>query len=178
MLYIFDLDGTIRNTLSGKPCPNEPCDQTILPNVLDHLNGLKSQGNKLAACSNQGGVSCGYITEYQAWKIAVETNNLLGWLLDDIRLSFFHCNGLKNFRYMDNSKPNPDMALQLMTDFAVKPEETIFVGNEYVDQECAKQAGIAFVWAHNFFKWPVDLLEWNKNGVFLTVGAKNEADNK
>ena len=33
MQYIFDLDGTLRVTGSGKPVPNESYDQNILPSV-------------------------------------------------------------------------------------------------------------------------------------------------
>lgn len=46
---------------------------------------------------------------------------------------------------VDQPKPNPEHAFHLLKLLGVKAEETIFVGDHWSDAECAKQAGMKFV---------------------------------
>lgn len=48
-------------------------------------------------------------------------------------------------------KPNPGMLLQAMKDFRVKPHETLMIGDRPEDKGAAIAAGVAFIWAHEFF---------------------------
>lgn len=169
MLYIFDADGTLRITKSGKPCPNTWKDQASLPNVRDKLVNLKSEGHSIAIASNQGGVSWGYMSEYEAWQIMDYTNFLLARVVADIRLCFYHNKGDRKNRYLDKTKPKPDMLLELIEDFKTTKQDTVFVGNEFVDMETAKNAGIKFEWAHEFFNWQdcynIEIVQ-SQNGYF------------
>ena len=101
--YGFDLDGTLRATKSGKPCPNTPGDQFLLPNVKKKLIELRSETDNLYIISNQGGVSWGFMSEYDAWKITeyfVKLTGLLeGFEFVDIKLCFFHPQGKYSDRY-------------------------------------------------------------------------------
>lgn len=166
MLYIFDLDGTLRGTLSNKPCPNDIEDQYLLPGVEKKLKELHQEGHVLAVASNQGGVSWGWMTEMKSWEIALKTNQLLGGLLRDIRLGFYHREGIYRERYKDKSKPRPDMLLALIQDFESTPVQTCFVGNENVDKLAAQNAGCQFSWAHLFFGWGENIVSETPKGFF------------
>jgi HAD superfamily hydrolase (TIGR01549 family) len=51
-------------------------------------------------------------------------------------------------------KPNPGMLLRIMQALEVGPEATLYIGDLEIDQEAARRAGVAFMWAHEFFQWP------------------------
>jgi len=153
MLYIFDLDGTVRITKSGAPCPNDIHDQVILPGVKEKLTKLKAQGHILVVASNQGGVSWGYMTAQQAKEIANETNRLLGYLFSEIKLSFWHKAGKYRDKYPNISKPKPDMLQGLMREYGQAQTSSSYVGNQFADQQAAERAGVDFFWAHEFFGW-------------------------
>ena len=46
---------------------------------------------------------------------------------------------------VDKPKPDPEHAHHLLKLLGVKPQETLFVGDHWSDAECAKQAGMGFV---------------------------------
>jgi phosphoglycolate phosphatase len=46
---------------------------------------------------------------------------------------------------VDQPKPNPEHAFHLLKLLGVKAQETLFVGDHWSDAECAKQAGLKFV---------------------------------
>jgi len=171
MIYIFDMDGTLRITKTGRPCPNDPTDQVLLPGVKDRLSSLKNNGDSIFACSNQGGVSCGYMSANMAWMIAAETNVLLGGVLEDIEMCFYYPDAIYSDRYKDFAKPKPEMVYMLLDnvdgDIEENKKQTVFVGNEFVDQECAKNASVNFVWAHEFFGWKEESLMRTQRGVFF-----------
>jgi phosphoglycolate phosphatase len=46
---------------------------------------------------------------------------------------------------VDQPKPNPEHAFHLLRLLGVKAQETLFIGDHWSDAECAKQAGLNFV---------------------------------
>lgn len=62
-LYIFDKDGTICRSKSGKQFINSPEDQELIPGVKEKINELKAYDHKIAIASNQGDVAFGIITQ-------------------------------------------------------------------------------------------------------------------
>jgi histidinol phosphatase-like enzyme len=58
-----DLDGTVRDTKSGRVHPVKPWDQVVLPNVEDKLREYRDVGYMIVGVTNQGGVAFGYLTE-------------------------------------------------------------------------------------------------------------------
>lgn len=157
MLYIFDLDGTLRVTKSGRPCPNTPEDQELLPRVKEKLLEIKEAGHKLAICTNQGGVSWGYMTVLQVWKIILYFCEMCDNVFDDCRVSYFAPGGPDSNFYLNNAKPNPSMLFNLRGIFLWQKEggfelnQVIYVGNAKIDKEAADLAKIGFAWAHEFF---------------------------
>jgi FMN phosphatase YigB (HAD superfamily) len=48
------------------------------------------------------------------------------------------------------------MLIELMEDHRVDVSESLFVGDGFSDEEAAKAVGMDFIWAHDFFMWPLD----------------------
>jgi D-glycero-D-manno-heptose 1,7-bisphosphate phosphatase len=51
----------------------------------------------------------------------------------------------------DRRKPGPGMLREAMSDFEADPDETLYVGDRPEDEQAAKNAGVDFVWASEFF---------------------------
>ncbi len=49
-------------------------------------------------------------------------------------------------------KPHPTMLIELMNQFHVAPEETLFVGDAEIDRQAAAAACIPFIYADMFFR--------------------------
>ena len=59
-IALFDLDGTLRQTKSGKPFINEPFDQQPIGTNLMKMQALRKEGYLTAGITNQGGVLHGH----------------------------------------------------------------------------------------------------------------------
>ena len=55
-LYAFDLDWTIRGTISGKTFPEHTGDWQLLPNRLEKIKELQKANKDIAVLTNQGGL--------------------------------------------------------------------------------------------------------------------------
>ena len=148
MLYIFDLDGTIRVTRSGRPCPNCMSDQVLLPGVKKKLIELEEAGHKLAIATNQGGVSYGYMTVLGVWQNVLQVNVLCDYVFSDCRVSYYSPSAPRSINFANDAKPRPDMLLSIVN---CQELGAIYVGNAKTDKQAAKAAGVGFAWAHKFF---------------------------
>ena len=165
MQYIFDLDGTLRVTGSGKPVPNESYDQNILPSVREKLRYI----NDYFVISRQGGVSCGYMTEWECWQIIyVFFTEEIGYINrpKDVRLMFYHDAGSLRQHYHKRTKT--DVILELIAYWysGRRKKEYTYIGNEFADRDEALAAGISFQWAHEFFNWSAGYVEETERGYF------------
>src|SRR5262249_18056122 len=75
--YLFDYDGTLRDTKSGGKFPTSKDDIKILPGRIDKLRALKKAGHLLLGVSNQSGIARGDLTREQCIACFQETNRLL-----------------------------------------------------------------------------------------------------
>lgn len=181
MLYIFDRDGTLTITKSGRPCPNNLNDQELLPGVATKLKELKESGHFLGIASNQGGVGWGYMTEEGAFAISAETKGLLepkDWIwgrvgenpfISAYKMSFYKADSQEVRRGVSLApKPSPAMLLSIISSLrgekGCEKENTVFVGNAFSDEEAARRAGVKYEWAHEFFKWPDGFVELTSHG--------------
>lgn len=154
MLYIFDRDGTLSITRSGKPCPNDLGDQELLPMVEMDLRELsRNIDTRIAVASNQGGVSIGHMSQFMAWATFLELEQMLQVELFEVAISCFHQRGRYSQYFADQNKPKPNLVRYLLDRAGALAKEAIFVGNEFADEEAARRAGVKFCWAHKFFKW-------------------------
>lgn len=160
--YIFDLDDTLRLGVNGKFIRAGKFEYQIpLPGVTDKLQSLEKEGGTIFIATNQGMPSYGKTPELQVWKCIIYfTDIILGGVVNDIKLDFYHPDGPVKERYLNKRKPKPDLLLELMADYQINKDNTVFIGNAASDELSASNAGIEFTWAHDFFGW-------NKEDIFL-----------
>lgn len=157
-ILFLDLDGTVRRTKTGATFINDPYDQELIPGVKEAI--ARHQDWVVVGISNQGGVGSGFKT----FKNCLEEQTRTMELLPQIQNINFctGMNGTGGFRCYPNGgvvilpssknyrKPSPDMILQFLEDFAEKNNTYLMVGDRPEDQECAKNAGIDFMWAETW----------------------------
>ncbi len=160
-LFLLDIDGTIADRDSTE----------IYPEALDFFARTSTD---IAFCTNQGGPAChdagwSFSDKFPSLK-QVETR--LAAILDSIPFSanfgLYVCyaykqkNGVVIVPKSDKSifeattkeisrKPNPGLLLWAMIDWDVKPHECLMVGDRDEDRLAAEAAGVAFMWAKEFF---------------------------
>ncbi|MDO8574269.1 MAG: HAD hydrolase-like protein [bacterium] len=163
-LYIFDLDDTLRYGIRGKNLRSgKVSQQTILPNVLNKLRQVKKSRAVSVVVSNQGFPSFGNATELIIWKFAIYfQEHFLKNLVKDIRLDFYHPQGPLKNRYKNKRKPSPKLILELLEDHKIRPKQAVFIGNAETDKKAARNAGVDFIWAYDFFDWDINKLEINE----------------
>jgi len=122
---LFDMDGTLVRSFQ---------DQTPLPGRIEVLRQLSRLGTKMAVVTNR----CGPGTEAANTEALTNLESLIG------RAYFM----AEPSRYQ---KPSGAMLLAAMESEKMDPENTIYVGNEDVDEAAASDAGIPFYSAEEFF---------------------------
>lgn len=136
----LDRDGTLIRAYDGRPA-NTADEVELLPGVADGLSSLKKQGFLLVVCTNQGGVSLGYMT--------LDTLKAQHERLDDLLLlagaprldAFYWCaHGLNDG--CDCRKPNPGMILDAAEDLDVDLSRSYMVGDDHRDVAAGKAAGV------------------------------------
>jgi len=153
MLYLFDMDGTLRRARLLLPAPVATWDQRILPGRLERLRALRNEGHRLGAASNQGGVAMGIMTVQRCEEVMQETNRRLDGLLEWIRFCPHHPRGLRR-RYRQRCacrKPAPGMLLEALTVFGCAPADATYIGDSSKDADAARAAGFHYVGATDFF---------------------------
>lgn len=164
-LYIFDRDGSLVLPRSGNKFPENASDWAWIPGRREKVHELISQGKKTAYATNQGGIAFGYMPEHEMMqelaKFAFEGQFTTG------RVCFSHpdaiierykvpCNVQKDITNGKAApdtrrKPGPGMLLEITQELGIAPEDTVFIGDHEEDEQAARNAGIAFVHADQFF---------------------------
>lgn len=150
MLIIFDKDGTLVEGTNG-PIPNNVGEQVIKAGVLDRLNELREKGHSFAVASNQGGVAFGHLTYEEAEEMVRQIAQEIG--AEAYEFCPYHPEGAILEYRQDHfcRKPAPGMLFAIMDELMESPSNTLFVGDRPEDYGAAISAGIAFVWAQEFF---------------------------
>lgn len=141
----FDLDSTIRTTLSGKVTPDSPGDQVLLPGRKEKLKELVKQGYKLFAISNQGGIEKGYTTHEKVKSCLFDLDQQLGGVFTDMVYA-------PHMGDHPMRKPNPGMIHALAEKHGIDLDKSFMVGDMKSDEEAAKRAGLKYHHADDFFK--------------------------
>lgn len=153
-LIIFDADGTLTTTKSGRAFRTSEDDWQWMPGRLAKLAELKAAGTRMAVATNQGGVAFGHLKEKQLLneltRMMHEGGLPIGGLYTDYTHPYTHID--KYRAKSGRRKPEPGMLSEAMRDFEAAPGETLFVGDRPEDEEAARAAGCAFAWANDFFK--------------------------
>jgi len=141
----LDLDGTVRVTNNGKPCPNKPSDQEILPGRVDKIKGYKNKGYSIVAVTNQSGIDLGYMKESDCQDCLEDLNKKMGGVFD-LMLYAKSANKEDPCR-----KPNTGMFTHAAQKMNIDLGKSITVGDMESDRLAGEKAGTKFYWAKDFF---------------------------
>lgn len=174
MLYLFDLDGTLISSYMDNPDRNFHA-WSLLPGRAEKIAALLAEGNQIGVISNQASVAFGYNSETDVEQKLCAVGAALGygWIeLHDGGESRELATGARNAGVLsvhvcythprasveayqddnltsDRRKPSPAMIHE-----ARAGENTIrvvFIGDSQEDAGAARNAGVAFQWAKDFF---------------------------
>jgi len=154
-LILLDVDGTLGKPESGGDFRETADDWDFFPGRAQRCRDLVATGVKIITVSNQGGVCFKWskFTEEQIAAVLNETAHAIGAMA-----SLYSCSSSSEkalpeyFKANDpRRKPNPGMLLEAMQLAGVAPENTLMVGDRPEDEQAAKAAGVAFMWADKFF---------------------------
>jgi D-glycero-D-manno-heptose 1,7-bisphosphate phosphatase len=143
----LDLDGTVRETKSGKPAPNKPEDQVLMKNSKKIIKEYKRKGYKIVAVTNQGGIGLGHLTDRQCQTCLFRLDQMLDGVFD--KMLYCSARPGSNDR---RRKPNPGMLEDAAKSMGIDLKTSIMVGDRDTDQGAAKAAGVPFEWADDFFQ--------------------------
>lgn len=167
MLYLFDLDGTLISGYMDNP------DRAyhvwdVLPGRGVRFDVLAVHGHRVAVVTNQAGVAFGHVApedfERKAAAVA-DALDFAGAIICDSDqfvdpyqggLVFYVCYGdkrSKDPRYQDDRrrKPSGEMIRQAAAAFGFSLDRVAYVGDRPEDEAAAKDAGVSFQWATDFF---------------------------
>lgn len=162
-IIFFDLDGTLRQTKSGKTFINQPEDQKPIEGTQKALAYYQEKGFLLIGITNQGGVAAGHKT----LESAIEEQRITLKLFPQLSEIFFCTNysGESCWQLSDGNVPldfgapragngtaiscrKPGHGMLLV---AARPlaelKDCWMIGDRPEDQQCAEAAGVKFVWA-------------------------------
>lgn len=167
-LIIFDKDGTLTETVSGKKFVQHPEDQKLRPGIYERLEKLHDDGVKVAIASNQGGVAAGHksLIELQE-EIYYLTEIVPNFVAKDA--TFLVCpdfEGQQCLQFIWTAYPTTGTLIDVsaegrdfrksgpgMLNLAMKrhgiteASNCLMVGDRPEDEQAAKSAGMAFEWA-------------------------------
>jgi len=157
-VLFLDLDGTVRESASGKKFIKDVNDIKIRPYVLPTLHYYKKKGFAIVAITNQGSIAFGIKTNEDVIAELEKTDALCEGLFDSMHYCPTHEKGRYPYDIKSlDRKPHTGMISGaervLLTQHFTQIDygKSIFVGDRLEDEECAKRAGIQFIWEYNFF---------------------------
>jgi len=160
-IIFFDLDGTLRQTKSGKTFIKESEDQQPIEGTQKALAYYQEKGFLLIGITNQGGVAAGH----KSLQSAIEEQRITLELFPELSEIFFCPNYdgescyqvsrdnelllMKTLDLMNSCrKPGAGMIELAMRGFSdLDIAQSWMIGDRPEDQKCAEAAGVKFVWA-------------------------------
>jgi D-glycero-D-manno-heptose 1,7-bisphosphate phosphatase len=161
-IIFFDLDGTLRQTKSGKTFINEPEDQQPIEGTHKALSYYQEKGFLLIGITNQGGVAAAH----KSLQSAIEEQRITLELFAELSEIFFCPNWGESCYQLSKGNQPLEFSAPLSGDgtaiycrkpghgmilIAARPLAELadcwMIGDRPEDQQCAEAAGIKFVWA-------------------------------
>lgn len=155
VLYL-DIDGTVRE---GKDDAlgrfvNGPEDVRVFSEAVEMMRRWKAGGGRIIGVSNQGGIALGIVPLAQVAAAMAETNRQADSLFDQIAYCRHHpqAKSLEMARCWCR-KPSPGLVIEAANYMSLlhgeyyPPYMGLMVGDRPEDEQCAKAAGLDFMWA-------------------------------
>lgn len=164
-VLFLDLDGTL---IKGKDDLGHfikgPHEVELYDGVFDRLKTYKALGYRLVLISNQGGIAMRHIDESTVIRIMEEVHRLTGRMIDGMMWCVHHPDAkgetIEETRELSQCfcrKPSTTLLTLAMSELTrqypneyYRPWACIFIGDMRSDEECAKNAGIAFMHAKDW----------------------------
>jgi len=154
----LDLDGTIRYSKNGE-FVNKPEDVALFEGVESKLWEYRNKGYLIFGITNQGGVAYGFKTNEDHHR---ELDAMLALFFENpfhiIKSCFHHPSGKVEPYNHRSLLRKPDIGMLALCEveafeagYIVDWDNSLFVGDRPEDEQCAKNASIAFRWANEFF---------------------------
>lgn len=151
--YIFDKDGTLVQSESGKEIVTKVQDQRLIPGVLDRLEAIREENPDAVflIASNQGGVAFGQLTIRDASTLVTDAVQKIGGSLGVFAPE--HPKGTVEPFNVESEfrKPGPGMINFFIEEIGAPRSAFLMVGDSEEDRLAAGAAGIDFRWADEFF---------------------------
>jgi D-glycero-D-manno-heptose 1,7-bisphosphate phosphatase len=159
-LLIVDLDGTVREPLSGNKFIQRPRDQRIINGAEGAIAYFAATGWKIVGVTNQAGVASGKKSLQSCIKEQQYTIELLPqideiYFCPDFEGKKCFCvtrseadNYSKHPKSGKFRKPNPGMLLLAIERYS--PNKVLMIGDRPEDKEASQAAGIKFQQAENW----------------------------
>lgn len=165
-LYLFDLDSTLTETISGEKFPRHVNDRIFMDGRWEKLLDLHAQEKFTAIITNQGGAAWGLLdqeamntflrsicmqAEMDAYYVCYRDTGPKALASDrtikELTLPEY-------YKGWDRRKPGPGMLIEAMEHFSVSREDTLMVGDREEDKLAALAAGVDFQWTWDYFGDP------------------------
>lgn len=162
-LYLYDLDSTLTESISGRTFPETIRDRKFMSGRKEKLLELHGKRKKQAIITNQGGAPWGFLDPD-------EMNTYLANLCISSGIDkYFVCyrdTGEKArtsdrtikeltvpeyYKEWDRRKPGPGMLIEAMDFFGIDRYDAIMIGDRPEDQQAAEAALVDFQWSWEFF---------------------------
>lgn len=154
---MIDMDGTLREPLSGHFYCQHPQDQQIIAGAGTAIQAYQDDW-MIIGITNQAGVAAGYKTMQECIQEQQYTLQLVPQLKEIYFCPDFE--GRRCFRvtrhnahnhsqtrwFRQYRKPHPGMLKLTMVRHNHLPENCVYVGDRPEDEEAARRAGVAFEW--------------------------------
>lgn len=168
-LLCLDLDGTLVESAleeveqGGKsklqPAPGLFTEPRLRPNVAKVVERMALDGDSFAIVTNQGGIAWGYYTEEEAWARIGRAVALLHGFYGrpfSVHVCFAHPKAtIERYRGgHERRKPSGAMINEAMRAHGSWARfQVVMVGDLEADEAAARDAGVDFVPAGQFFTW-------------------------
>lgn len=138
-LVLLDRDGVLNQDIEGGYVLS-PGELVMLPGVAEAVARLNARGLIVAICTNQSCIGKGLIDAAMLERIHNTLRDHLAGKGAHIDAIFFAPD--PPWAATDRRKPGPGMLREAMAQFRAAPGETVFIGDNVIDLQAGKTAGV------------------------------------
>lgn len=144
---LLDVDGTLRQTISGEFYPRHPDDVVLLPGRREVLQRWIDAGYQLFFVSNQSGIAWGRVSHQAVQAAMLRTAELLGLPVSEVS----YCPHTSRPVGCFCRKPMPGLGVYLIERHRLDHSRLIMVGDMDSDADFAAGLQVPFIHADTFF---------------------------